>query len=111
MELALQLLAAKASGTKKSTGETRKPAQRKKRVDSKGQRRRGIFNAELQRTGVVQRKPPAPQKLLLLGLIQLLSCLHAKISRIRAVPQAGQPSCTLAGSRAPPDRMVLGVAV
>ena len=37
MELALQLLAAKASGTKKSTGETRKPAQRKKRVDSKGQ--------------------------------------------------------------------------
>jgi len=37
MELALQLLATKASDTKKSIGETRKPAQRKKRVDSKGQ--------------------------------------------------------------------------
>src|SRR3546814_10022824 len=40
----------------------------------------------LQRPGVVQRKPPAPQKLLLLGLIQLLSCIPAKISRIPAVP-------------------------
>jgi chromosome segregation ATPase len=35
MELALQLLAAKAAGTKKSTDDTRKPAQRKRRVDSK----------------------------------------------------------------------------
>lgn len=37
MELALQLLAVKPSGTKKSTGDTRKPAQRKRRVDAKGQ--------------------------------------------------------------------------
>lgn len=35
MELALQLLAAKASGTKKSTGETHKPVQRKRRAVSK----------------------------------------------------------------------------
>ncbi|KRA35490.1 integrase [Rhodanobacter sp. Root627] len=35
MELALQLLAAKASGTKKSTDDTRKSTQRKRRVDSK----------------------------------------------------------------------------
>lgn len=35
MELALQLLAAKAPGTKKSTDDTRKPAQRKKGADSK----------------------------------------------------------------------------
>ncbi|KQZ77703.1 integrase [Rhodanobacter sp. Root561] len=35
MELALQLLAAKASGTRKSNDDMRKPAQRKRRVDSK----------------------------------------------------------------------------
>jgi chromosome segregation ATPase len=34
MELALQLLAAKTSGTKKSADDIRKPAQRKRRVDS-----------------------------------------------------------------------------
>jgi len=35
MELALQLLAAKPLGTKKGTGDTRKPAERKRRVDVK----------------------------------------------------------------------------
>jgi len=35
MEMALQLMAAKASGTKKSTDDAHKPAQRKRRADSK----------------------------------------------------------------------------
>jgi chromosome segregation ATPase len=35
MELALQLLAAKPPGTKKGTGDTRKPAERKRHMDSK----------------------------------------------------------------------------